>query len=175
MIGRWPPPMASRRRTSAVAARPSIFGICTSMKTRSKRSACSSARLASPSSATVTRCPILSSRVTITLRFTRLSSATSIDNLRESRRKLSILVAEDNLVNRMVIVTLLERMGHRVTVAEDGEASLALLQAERFDLVFMDVQMPKIDGLAATAEVRRREAIGGGHLPIIAMTAHALA
>jgi len=93
------------------------------------------------------------------------------NSLRESRRKLSILVAEDNAVNRTVIVSLLQKMGHRVTVAEDGERVLALFQEQPFDLLFMDVRMPKLDGLAATAEIRRRERETGGHVRVVAMTA----
>ena len=92
-------------------------------------------------------------------------------SLRESRRKLSVLVAEDNAINRAVIVTFLEKMGHSVTVAENGEQVLEMVQAEAFDLLFMDIHMPKLDGLSAAAELRRREVKSGEHLPIIAMTA----
>ncbi|HEV2118064.1 MAG TPA: response regulator [Terriglobales bacterium] len=96
-------------------------------------------------------------------------------SLRESRRKLSILVAEDNAVNRTVIVSFLQKMGHSVSVADDGEQVLALVQEQRFDLLFMDIRMPKLDGMSATAELRRREREGGGgHLPVIAMTASVL-
>ncbi len=94
--------------------------------------------------------------------------------LRESRRKLSILVAEDNAVNRTVIVSLLQKLGHSVTVAEDGEQVLALVKEQRFDLLFMDIRMPKLDGLSATRELRKREQELGGHLPVIAMTASVL-
>ena len=95
-------------------------------------------------------------------------------SLRESRRKLSILVAEDNAVNRTVIVSFLQKMGHGVTVAEDGEQVLALVKQQHFDLLFMDVRMPKLDGLSATRELRRQEQKLGGHLPVIAMTASVL-
>jgi PAS domain S-box-containing protein len=91
--------------------------------------------------------------------------------LRETRRKLSILVAEDNAVNRTVIVSFLQKLGHGVTVAEDGEQVLALVRKQHFDLLFMDVRMPKLDGLSATTELRKREQELGGHLPVIAMTA----
>ena len=64
-------------------------------------------------------------------------------------------------------------MGHQVVVAQSGTELLALLQQERFDLVLMDVQMPEMDGLAATREIRRREQ-GGQHIPVIAITAHAM-
>jgi len=95
-------------------------------------------------------------------------------SLRESRRKLSILVAEDNAVNRTVIVSLLQKMGHNVSVAEDGEQVLTLVRERRFDLLFMDVRMPKLDGLSATAALRRRERETGGHLRVVAMTASVL-
>ena len=94
--------------------------------------------------------------------------------LRESRRKLSILVAEDNAVNRTVIVSFLQKMGHGVTVAGDGEQVLALVKEQGFDLLFMDIRMPKLDGLSATRELRKREQELGGHLPVIAMTASVL-
>jgi len=94
--------------------------------------------------------------------------------LRESQSHLRILVAEDNPVNQAVMLRLLEKLGHVPTLAANGREALTLLQAQKFDLVFMDVQMPKLDGFAATAEIRRREQGGSGHLPIVAMTAHAL-
>ena len=92
-------------------------------------------------------------------------------SLREARRPLSILVAEDNAVNRTIVLSFLQKMGHTVTVAEDGEQVLALTQAQHFDLVFLDVRMPKLDGLAAAAELRRREQEHGGHLTLVALTA----
>jgi CheY-like chemotaxis protein len=92
-------------------------------------------------------------------------------SLRELRRKLSILVAEDNAVNRTIIVSLLQKMGHMVTVVEDGCQVLDLVQSQRFDLLFMDLNMPRMDGLTATKEIRLRESRQGGHLPVVAMTA----
>ena len=94
--------------------------------------------------------------------------------LREARLRLHILLAEDNPVNQAVMLRLLEKLGHVPVLATNGREALATLQAQKFDLVFMDVQMPEMDGFAATAEIRRREQAGGGHLPIVAMTAHAL-
>jgi signal transduction histidine kinase/DNA-binding response OmpR family regulator len=94
--------------------------------------------------------------------------------LRESARKLRILVAEDNPVNQAVIIRVLQKMGHTVGLAQTGKEALAMASAEKFDLVFMDVQMPEMDGLAATAAIRQREQKSGTHLPIFAMTAHAM-
>ena len=90
-------------------------------------------------------------------------------------RRLKILLAEDNLVNQRVAVGLLSKRGHDVTVANNGLEALAALTGATFDLVLMDVQMPEMGGFEATAEIRRRERESGGHLPIIAMTAHAMA
>ncbi|HYM09875.1 MAG TPA: ATP-binding protein [Bryobacterales bacterium] len=89
-------------------------------------------------------------------------------------RLLRILLAEDNLVNQVVAVRLLEKMGHRVTVAANGREALAVLERETFDAVLMDVQMPEMDGLEATAAIREREKAAGGHMPILALTAHAM-
>jgi PAS domain S-box-containing protein len=87
---------------------------------------------------------------------------------------LRVLVAEDNEVNQLLAVSLLEKQGHTVVVAGNGREALAALEQGAFDLVLMDVQMPEMDGLEATALIRRREQQAGGHLPIIAMTAHAM-
>jgi CheY-like chemotaxis protein len=72
------------------------------------------------------------------------------------------------------MLRLLQKLGHVPVLATNGREALATLQSQRFDLVFMDVQMPELDGLAATAEIRRREQASGEHLPVVAMTAHAL-
>jgi signal transduction histidine kinase/ligand-binding sensor domain-containing protein/CheY-like chemotaxis protein len=87
---------------------------------------------------------------------------------------LRILLAEDNLVNQKFAVRLLEKNGHQVTVAQNGKEALVEIENSSFDLVLMDVQMPEMDGLAATQAIRERERQTGGHVPIIAMTAHAL-
>ncbi len=89
---------------------------------------------------------------------------------------LHVLLAEDNVVNQRLAKRLLEKRGHTVVVAATGDDALTALDRGLFDLVLMDVQMPGMDGLEATAEIRRREAAapGGAHIPIIAMTAHAM-
>ncbi|HPO07425.1 MAG TPA: response regulator [bacterium] len=94
---------------------------------------------------------------------------------RNTRPSLRILVAEDNAVNQQVAVGILSDMwGHSVTLAGNGRDALELLEKERFDLVFMDVQMPIMDGFEATAKIREREKETGIHVPIIAMTANAM-
>jgi ligand-binding sensor domain-containing protein/signal transduction histidine kinase/DNA-binding response OmpR family regulator len=85
-----------------------------------------------------------------------------------------ILLAEDNLVNQRLAVRMLEKMGHQVVVAQTGQEALEALQGGAFDLVLMDVQMPGMDGFAATREIRRREQGSPEHLPVIAMTALAM-
>jgi two-component system sensor histidine kinase/response regulator len=94
--------------------------------------------------------------------------------LRESARKLHILVAEDNAVNQAVILRVLEKMGHSAVLACNGKEALALAFSQKFNLIFMDVQMPEMDGLAATEAIRQREKRSGTHLAIVAMTAHAM-
>jgi PAS domain S-box-containing protein len=90
------------------------------------------------------------------------------------QRPLNILLAEDSLVNQTVVTTMLQKEGHAVSVAGNGRAALAAAASQSFDLVLMDVQMPELDGLEATSAIRARERRTGGHVPIVAMTAHAL-
>ena len=87
---------------------------------------------------------------------------------------LDVLVAEDNTVNQMVMQRLLHKRGHRVVVAGSGKAALEALETQRFDLILMDVQMPELDGLEATREIRRRELGEAQRTPIVALTAHAM-
>jgi CheY-like chemotaxis protein len=95
-------------------------------------------------------------------------------SLAESRRKLRVLLAEDNAINRKLAARLLEKCGHSVTVAIDGVEAVAAVQEGEFDLVLMDVQMPNMDGLEATAAIRALERGTTRHIPIVAMTAHAM-
>jgi CheY-like chemotaxis protein len=91
------------------------------------------------------------------------------------QRQLRILVAEDNPVNQTLVVRLLEKKGHAVTIAETGRTTLERVKKEPFDLILMDIQMPEIDGLEVTATIRQHEKMSSGrHIPIIAMTAHAM-
>jgi two-component system, sensor histidine kinase and response regulator len=94
--------------------------------------------------------------------------------LRDNRKRLRVLLAEDNVVNQMLAVRLLEKRGHEVTVAANGELALAELAKKSFDVVLMDIQMPKMDGLVATRAIRAAEEKTGEHLPVIAITAHAM-
>jgi len=87
---------------------------------------------------------------------------------------LKILLAEDSFVNQKLAVALLELQGHQTTVVGNGREAVTILGSQHFDAVLMDVQMPEMDGFEATAAIRTRERISGGHVPIIAMTAHAL-
>jgi CheY-like chemotaxis protein len=87
---------------------------------------------------------------------------------------LRILLAEDNRVNQIVATRMAEKMGHSVVVAENGQIALLLLATQPFDLVLMDVQMPEMDGLTAARKIRESEQSTTFHLPIIAMTAHAM-
>jgi signal transduction histidine kinase/CheY-like chemotaxis protein len=98
----------------------------------------------------------------------------SLQDAREPAASLRILLAEDNAVNQLLASRLLEKRGHSVVVAGNGREALDALEKERFDLVFMDVQMPVMDGFEATAAIRKMEDGSGVRLPIVALTAHAM-
>lgn len=89
---------------------------------------------------------------------------------------LRVLLAEDHPVNQRIAMTALLRAGHRVTVAADGHAALAAVSSDAFDIILMDLQMPHMSGFEATAAIRARETrLNLPRVPIVAMTAHALA
>jgi two-component system sensor histidine kinase/response regulator len=94
--------------------------------------------------------------------------------LREIKNRWRVLLAEDNAVNQMLAVRLLEKRGYTVTVAVNGREALAAFEKDSLDIILMDIQMPEMDGFEATAAIRVREKSTGGHIPIIAMTAHSL-
>jgi two-component system, sensor histidine kinase and response regulator len=93
---------------------------------------------------------------------------------RRPQRKLHVLLAEDNQVNQLLATRIFKRLGHHVTVVSNGREALSAVRGGRFDLVAMDVQMPEMDGLDATAAIRAWEKTTGTHTPILAMTAHAM-
>jgi two-component system sensor histidine kinase/response regulator len=94
-------------------------------------------------------------------------------SLRESRLRLKILLVEDTRVNQVIAKRMLEKRGHEVTTAANGREALEALEKQTPDVILMDIQMPEMDGLQATAEIRKNELNGRKHVPIIAMTAHA--
>jgi len=95
--------------------------------------------------------------------------------IRESRRCLNILLAEDNRVNQKFAIRLLQKMGHTVSVAQNGREALEAFTRDHYDLILMDIQMPEMDGFKATAAIREKEkSENAAPIPIIAMTAHAM-
>jgi CheY-like chemotaxis protein len=111
----------------------------------------------------------------------QLAGAAGLGTLEEAvrqagrpQRPLHVLVAEDNRVNQKVVTRLLEKQGHRVTLAANGREALEKLLVGGFDGILMDVQMPEMNGLEAAQAIRRAERGSGRHIPILAMTAHAM-
>lgn len=97
-----------------------------------------------------------------------------VENQPLPSRSLYVLLAEDNVVNQRLAMRYVEKRGHRVKLVATGQQVLEAIAQEQFDVVLMDVQMPEMDGLEATAQIRAQEQAAGGHLPIVAMTAHAM-
>ncbi len=93
---------------------------------------------------------------------------------RAPARRLHILLAEDSRINQAIASRILQKLGHTLEIANNGKEALSRLALQTFDLVLMDVQMPEMDGLIATASIRQRESSTQTHIPIIAMTAHAM-
>lgn len=89
-------------------------------------------------------------------------------------KPLEILLAEDNAINQLLAVKLLEKRGYKITIANNGHEAIAAVASRHFDLLLMDIQMPEMDGFEAAAAIRNAEAGSGRHLPIIALTAHAM-
>jgi PAS domain S-box-containing protein len=105
---------------------------------------------------------------------TRKGQALPVAPAPEVNRRLCILLAEDNAVNQRVALRFIERWGHEVVIVMNGKEALDAMNERPFDLVLMDVQMPELGGFDATRAIRGREKQTGGHLPIVAMTAHAM-
>jgi len=95
-------------------------------------------------------------------------------SMRESHQRFHILLAEDNIINQKVAVHLLKKQEHAVSVANNGQEVLSALKKENFDLILMDIQMPKMNGFEATAAIRKEEKKTGLHIPIVATTAHVM-
>jgi signal transduction histidine kinase/CheY-like chemotaxis protein len=118
--------------------------------------------------------------------YTALAAVPAPSTVKKTLEPLNILVAEDNLVNQRLVSRILEKAGHRVTIAGDGAAVLEILnergylgqqaetRARAFDVVLMDIEMPRMGGEEACHRIREWEKLHGGHLPIIALTAHTL-
>ncbi|MEK7264952.1 MAG: response regulator, partial [Pseudomonadota bacterium] len=88
---------------------------------------------------------------------------------------IQVLVAEDNIVNQMVIKSMLEKIGCEAIIASNGREAVDMYGAMKFDLVLMDISMPEMDGVEATAHIRKLQQISGSSTPIVGVTAHALA
>jgi two-component system sensor histidine kinase/response regulator len=103
-----------------------------------------------------------------------LVTLSSVKDPQAAGETLRILLAEDNLVNQRLTTRLLEKRGHRVVLAANGREALAALEKGNYDLLLMDIQMPEMNGMEATARIREKEKLTGRHQPIVALTAHAM-
>jgi two-component system, sensor histidine kinase and response regulator len=104
-----------------------------------------------------------------------LALAAILPPLPRARRSLRILLAEDNRLNQKVAGKMLEKLGHQVAIAGNGVEAVTAFEKEAFDLVFMDIQMPEMNGYEATARIQERQRAAAFRIPVIAMTAHAMA
>jgi CheY-like chemotaxis protein/HPt (histidine-containing phosphotransfer) domain-containing protein len=146
----------------------------TSLTDAGQRSRCRELGITSVLTKPVMRPELLQAIVGV-LRGDRVAKARPRPVASEPRpRPLEILLAEDNPVNQMVAVAILAKRGHIVRVAPNGQEALEAFERKRFDLVLMDVQMPVMGGFEATTAIRAIEQATGGHIPIIALTAHAM-
>ncbi len=102
------------------------------------------------------------------------SAMAAVEPPQQAGRSLRVLLAEDNRINQLLVVKIMEKQGHCLVLADNGREAVLACERERFDLILMDVQMPEMDGLQATAEIRMRERDTGRHVPIVALTAHAM-
>jgi len=124
--------------------------------------------------------PIIQSELLFAISCRKMKNPTmSLQDEHETRNDkveshANILLAEDNLINQKLARRLLEKLGHRVTLVENGVQAVAAVEKSDYDLVLMDVQMPEMGGFEATAKIRQLEQKLRKHTPIIAMTAHAL-
>ena len=105
---------------------------------------------------------------------THALSPTARRPVRAGRTGMKILLAEDNATNRILATRLLEKHGHTIVVAENGRQAIEIFERQKVDVALMDLQMPEMDGLEAIHAIREKERTAGGHLPIIALTAHAM-
>jgi CheY-like chemotaxis protein/HPt (histidine-containing phosphotransfer) domain-containing protein len=103
------------------------------------------------------------------------TSGPEVGKIESTAFPLDVLVADDTPVNQTLALNLLERAGHRVTLVDNGAEAVAKWRQHRYDLILMDVQMPELDGLEATRQIRAEEKASGQHVPIVAVTAHAMA
>ncbi|HQX50616.1 MAG TPA: response regulator [Planctomycetaceae bacterium] len=124
----------------------------------------------------IRRTELLSAILTAVHAVPSIDAGTSISrhSVEQTDTLLRILLAEDNLVNQKLAVRLLEKRGHHVTVANNGREAIDAIEHNQFDVVLMDVQMPEMDGFEATRLIRENEQDTERHLPIVAMTAHAM-
>jgi len=166
--------LAGRVKRNPALSKTKII-MLTSAVNRSDFDRCRKLRVAAHLNKPVKQSELLDAIVTIFARRMRLPKdvKASARSNRQARR-LNVLVAEDNPVNQELMVELLRRRGYTAKVAHNGKAAVQALGKEKFDVVLMDIQMPVMGGLDATAAIRKAEGESGGHIPIIATSAHAM-